>query len=183
MNYKSLANGYPQLTAEERFRLLMAALGRGDDVEHAQLCRAGRRITLSMDDHAPYAIAFNKAALIQFIQLLDHAARFEQAVNLASRELLSDRHEESTREVEAQGAGPEDSERRSVLVRRCRRLHSRDASGRVAAVLRRDRRAAIAFVESAARLRPRDGASGDGGAGGLQCGGVPGVAQHGEAGR
>ena len=97
MKYKSLANGYPQLTAEERFRLLMAALGRGDDVEHAQLCRAGRRITLSMDDHAPYAIAFNKAALIQFIQLLDHAARFEQAVHLASRELLSDRHEESFR--------------------------------------------------------------------------------------
>jgi hypothetical protein len=46
MNSKTLVNHYTQLTPQERFRLILAAIRRDDDVEHERLTNAGKRITL-----------------------------------------------------------------------------------------------------------------------------------------
>ena len=47
MKVPPLAKNYSLLTPEERFRLILAASGRGDVAERAQLGNAGRGITLS----------------------------------------------------------------------------------------------------------------------------------------
>ena len=70
------AQNYSLLTPEERFHLILAASGRGDEVEKTRLVRAGDRIKLSMPDHAPWANAFNDLALLEFIELLEEAAGY-----------------------------------------------------------------------------------------------------------
>jgi hypothetical protein len=77
MKAPPLAKNYKALTPEERFRLILAASGRGDEAERTRLTNAGGRIALSMQDHAPYAHAFNDLALLTFIRLLDEAARYQ----------------------------------------------------------------------------------------------------------
>jgi hypothetical protein len=81
MKAPPLAKNYSRLTAEERFRLIMAAAGRRDEAERDRLIRAGGRITLSLPDHAPYARAFNALALHVFMDLLEEAARYHDAFN------------------------------------------------------------------------------------------------------
>jgi hypothetical protein len=76
LNAKSLSKNYHFLTPEERFRLIMAASGRGDEVERNRLVRAGKRITHSIQDHAPYARAFEELAMLTYLDLLDQTARF-----------------------------------------------------------------------------------------------------------
>jgi hypothetical protein len=76
MNTNGVAKNYAQLTPEERFRLILAASGRGDDAERERLGRAGKRITLSMPDHSPHAHALKELALVFYIELLDEAHRF-----------------------------------------------------------------------------------------------------------
>jgi hypothetical protein len=80
MKASPLAKNYSLLTPEERFRLILAASGRGDEAEGARLAHAGGRITLSMPDHAPYAHAFNDLAFLTFIELVDEAARYQAAL-------------------------------------------------------------------------------------------------------
>jgi hypothetical protein len=79
MTAPPLAKKYDRLTAEERFRLIMAAVGRHDEAEQDRLIRAGSRITLSVPDQAPYAQAFDTMALNVFIDLLEEAARYNDA--------------------------------------------------------------------------------------------------------
>ena len=79
MNAKSLVKHYSQLTPVERFRLILAAGARGDEAEQDRLVNAGQRITLAMQDHAPYGDAFSELALLVFIELLEEAARYEEA--------------------------------------------------------------------------------------------------------
>jgi hypothetical protein len=79
MNATALAKNYGSLTPEERFRLILAAGARGDDAERERLVKAGGRITLSMQDHAPYAHAFNELARLVFIELLEEAGRYLDA--------------------------------------------------------------------------------------------------------
>src|SRR3954454_11305960 len=74
MNANSLAKNYDRLTAEERFRLILAASERGDEAERERLANAGQRIRLSMPDHVPYAEAFEDLALLTFIELAEDAA-------------------------------------------------------------------------------------------------------------
>ena len=74
MKAPPLAKNYKALTPEERFRLILAASGRGDEAEAARLVNAGGRITLSVPDHSPYAHAFSDLALMTFIDLLEEAA-------------------------------------------------------------------------------------------------------------
>jgi hypothetical protein len=76
MNSKTLASHYTQLTAEERFRLICAAGDRGDEPEQDRLTRTGQRIHLSMQDHAPYAHAFQELLFITYIELLEDAALY-----------------------------------------------------------------------------------------------------------
>jgi hypothetical protein len=71
-----LARHYDRLTPEERFRLIVAAGARGDKAEQERLVRAGQRLTLSVQDHAPYAHAFNELAWLVFMELLEEAAHY-----------------------------------------------------------------------------------------------------------
>ena len=71
-----LVKDYKWLTPEERFRLILNASGRDDEAERDRLTNAGGRITLSLQDHAPYANAFDELALLTFIELLEEAARY-----------------------------------------------------------------------------------------------------------
>jgi hypothetical protein len=79
MKAPPLAKNYKCLKPEERFRLILAASGRGDEAERDRLIRAGGRITLSMSDHAPYVDALNALAMHVFIDLLEEAARYHDA--------------------------------------------------------------------------------------------------------
>jgi hypothetical protein len=79
MNAAGLAKHYGGLTPEERFRLILAAGARGDDTERERLVSAGGRLTLSMQDHAPYAHAFDELGLLVFIELLEEAGRYSDA--------------------------------------------------------------------------------------------------------
>jgi hypothetical protein len=83
MKAPPLAKNYKCLTPEERFRLILAASGRGDEAEAARLVNAGGKITLSMPDHAPFAQAFNDLALLTFIELVDEAAHYQAALDFA----------------------------------------------------------------------------------------------------
>jgi hypothetical protein len=83
MKSPPLAKNYSLLTPEERFRLILAASGRGDEAEGARLAHAGGKITLSMPDHAPYAHAFNDLAYLTFIELVDQAAHYQAALGFA----------------------------------------------------------------------------------------------------
>jgi hypothetical protein len=82
------APNYSLLTPEERFRLILAASERGDEVERDRLARAGDRIYLSMQDHAPYADAFDHLALLMFILLLEEAALYHDAFERCHQEDL-----------------------------------------------------------------------------------------------
>jgi hypothetical protein len=79
VNANAVARNYGRLSPEERFRLILAASGRGDEAERDRLARAGERITLSTPDCAPYANAFDGLALTMFIDLLETAACYFDA--------------------------------------------------------------------------------------------------------
>jgi hypothetical protein len=112
MKAPPLANSYGCLSPEERFRLILAASGRGDEAEGARLAHSGGRITLSMQDHAPYAHAFNDLALLTFIELVDEAARYQAALTFAhdARDNLGadEAEEEESDEAAEETAAPAD---------------------------------------------------------------------------
>lgn len=106
MNTNAIAKNYAALTPEERFRLILAASGRGDEVERDRLANAGGRITLTMRDHAPYAHAFEEVALLVFVEMLEEAARYCDAFRRSSdvRDFFGD---DDDQEGEAEGGGGE----------------------------------------------------------------------------
>jgi hypothetical protein len=117
MNEKAVTRHYDSLTPEERFRLILAAGGRGDTAERDRLVKAGERITLSMPDHSPYAQAFDELALLVFIELLEEAAGYFDAFHRAddARDLFGDNEaaeEEGDHETdEEEPAATADAER------------------------------------------------------------------------
>jgi hypothetical protein len=114
MNGKVLATHYGSLTPEERFRLILAAGARGDDAERERLVKAGGRITLSMQDHAPYAHAFNELARLVFIELLEEATLYHDTYEWASEalDIFAGATEagENAEEEEAEGEGAGEAE-------------------------------------------------------------------------
>jgi hypothetical protein len=80
---KAIAKDYGSLTPEERFRLILAARGRGDEAEWNRLANAGARIRLSASDYSPYARAFDELALLIYIELLEGAAGYLEALDWA----------------------------------------------------------------------------------------------------
>jgi hypothetical protein len=74
LNSNILAKQYAMLSAEERFRLILAAGSRSDEAEGNRLMNAGKRISYSMPDHAPFAHAFHELVLLTYIELLEDAA-------------------------------------------------------------------------------------------------------------
>jgi hypothetical protein len=83
MSLSGVTRHYSRLTAEERFRLIVAAGARGDDAERDRLLSAGRRVTLRMSDHAPLAHAFDELSLLVFVELLAGAADYLEAFHRA----------------------------------------------------------------------------------------------------
>ncbi len=79
MNTRTLANHYSQLTAEERFRLIVAASDRGDEAERERLINASKRITFSDVDYAPYGHALQELAILIFLELVEEAAMYRGA--------------------------------------------------------------------------------------------------------
>ena len=104
MKRHPLAMNYDRLTAEERFRLILAAGQRGDDIEQDWLIRAGSRLTLSMPDHAPYAHAFDQLATMTFLELLEEAASYLEA--LVRTDCVDDDGDDGTDDI----VDPESSE-------------------------------------------------------------------------
>src|SRR5262245_57248390 len=102
MRANALARNYASLTAEERFRLILAAGARGDEAERDRLINTGQRIALSTQDHAPYARAFDELSLLIFIELQEEVARYLEAFARADQvdELFGDDEEEDGDEVE-----------------------------------------------------------------------------------
>jgi hypothetical protein len=84
MNGNAIARHYARLTPEERFRLILAASGRGDETVRQRLVNAGGRIDLSVSDHAPYGLAFVELANLFYIDLLEAAACYRDAFGYAA---------------------------------------------------------------------------------------------------
>jgi hypothetical protein len=87
MNANGVAKNYGRLTPEERFRLILAATGRGDEAERERLARTGERITLRMPNHYPYAHAFGEVATLVFVELLEEAGKLDDAYHQADTAL------------------------------------------------------------------------------------------------
>jgi hypothetical protein len=79
MNTNGLARHYGLLKPAERFRLILAASGRGDEAGRDRLVTSGQRITLSVPDHAPYAEALEELAPMFFVELVEDAAVYHDS--------------------------------------------------------------------------------------------------------
>jgi hypothetical protein len=101
----NVAKNYSRLTPEERFRLIQAATGRGDEAESKRVATAGGRITLSMQDHAPYAHAFDELALLIFIELSEEVGRYYDALVRADNACDMFGNDDEEDEVEEADAG------------------------------------------------------------------------------
>jgi hypothetical protein len=105
MNANAVAKNYRSLTPEERFRLILAAAGRGDEAEQDRLVQAGGRVERSMQDHAPHALAFIDLGLHMFIDLLEEAARYREALALPGGTGGDDGEEEDCGAAEGEEGG------------------------------------------------------------------------------
>jgi hypothetical protein len=111
MNANAVCKLYGSLTPEERFRLIMAASGRGDEAERNRLKNAGERILLSIQDHAPYAQAFDELAFLIFIELLAEAASYQEGFLIADDtgdNLSADEDEEESDDAAEESAAQAD---------------------------------------------------------------------------
>jgi hypothetical protein len=79
VNTKTLANHYAQLSAEERFRLIVAAGDRGDEAEQQRLSNASKIITFSNVDYSPFTQALRELAILTFLDLVEEAAMYRDA--------------------------------------------------------------------------------------------------------
>jgi hypothetical protein len=84
VNLRAVAKNYGSLAPEERFRLIFAALGRGDEAEAERLKHAAGRITVSQQGHAPFALAFAEVSWLAYIELADDAAVAFHAFEIVS---------------------------------------------------------------------------------------------------
>jgi hypothetical protein len=83
MKQNTLAKFYDTLTPNERFSLIFLAGARGDRAEQARLVAAGGQIALTMEDHAPFAHAFDRLALLSYVELLAEASAYLEALRFA----------------------------------------------------------------------------------------------------
>jgi hypothetical protein len=79
MNSHELARHYDQITAQERFSLLLAAETRGDQEEFHRLMETAPRKNYSVPHHAPLVDAFFDLSKMHFMQLLETAACYLDA--------------------------------------------------------------------------------------------------------
>jgi hypothetical protein len=84
MNSNGLAKNYGYLSAEERWRLIMAAIARGDETEQDRLVNAARQISLTTNDHVPFGLAFDELQLLVFMELLEWSAEYLEVLRQAA---------------------------------------------------------------------------------------------------
>jgi hypothetical protein len=105
MKADAVARHYGRLTPEERFRLILATGARGDEVERDRLVRAGQRISLSVQDHAPYAHAFEGLALMDYLELQEEVVQYFDLFARADAEgVFGEEEEEDGGEAEEKEA-------------------------------------------------------------------------------
>jgi hypothetical protein len=104
MNANTIAKNYGNLTPEERFRLILAASGRGDEAERDRLAKSGGRIGFTVSDHWPYAAAFLEVGLHTFMELQEDAALYAEAFACleAARDLYGEEDAEGTEAEEGE---------------------------------------------------------------------------------
>jgi hypothetical protein len=91
MNTNALTRQYPQLTGEERFKLILAADDRGDEAEADRLANAAKKLHLCCSDHLPYLEALNKLTVLVFTDVVEQAANhLEMLERLESASLWDD---------------------------------------------------------------------------------------------
>lgn len=76
MNTHALTKQYERLTPRERLPLILAASGRGDEVERDRLTRSAPRVLWRVTDYFGRALAFREVADIHFMEMLDLAALY-----------------------------------------------------------------------------------------------------------
>ena len=80
MRASSIATNYRWLRPEERFRLIMAASSRRDELERSRLTSSAPRFTMTVADHAPWSQALSDVALLVYIEMLEEVAAHEEAL-------------------------------------------------------------------------------------------------------
>ena len=83
MNTNTLAKHYATLSATERLSLLLAAAGRGDEVEHGRLSDAAPRVTWRVPHTFGRALAFLGVFSQHRMERLDLAGLFFKTATLA----------------------------------------------------------------------------------------------------
>lgn len=79
MNHTAVARHYDKLTPAERFPLIVAAAGRGDDAERERLVGSAPRATFTIPHHWGAATAFEFLAYYEFMTVLDFAGQYLEA--------------------------------------------------------------------------------------------------------
>lgn len=85
-----LSNQYQHLTPIERFRLVLAADGRGDGAEIERLTNAGGTEPRRVSDHRRYSRAFIDLAHLAYMDVVEEAAGFLDILNHACLEPVID---------------------------------------------------------------------------------------------
>jgi hypothetical protein len=119
MNSTTLTRQYDKFTPEERFTLLINARARGDEAEADRIVSSAKRIHVSIPDHFGYASALHDLCLSVFIELLDQAAAYLEA--LQRIEAIEADHGDTSGdklwEVAGEGAAANDGSNPSLLHR------------------------------------------------------------------
>jgi hypothetical protein len=103
MNPKSLTSNYEYLSPEERFQLILAAEGRGDDTEQHRLNGSGGPIRLTAQAHTPFAHAFDELSTLAFLGLQDEAEKYLHAFERA-RAATQERARQESQDADQTGS-------------------------------------------------------------------------------
>src|SRR5262245_5854378 len=87
MNTNGLAKHYDRLTPFDRCRLYLAAIDRGDSVERHRVLRAAGACVRTAPDHTPHLDALCALSEWFFMDLLETAALFNDALTCGTSEL------------------------------------------------------------------------------------------------
>jgi hypothetical protein len=79
MKPPTLTDQYDKLSAKERFRLIMAAMERGDETDLMAITKAAQNGNMLLSDHSPYCMAFMDLAPLVYIDLVEEAAEYRES--------------------------------------------------------------------------------------------------------
>jgi hypothetical protein len=101
MTSRTLRRFYPSLDRDERFRLLMAAWGRGDDREVRRLGHVAPVRHMLERDTAPRMTGLKNLALITYCDLQDHAGVCGLALSLGDSQSVQAKGAEEVCRIDA----------------------------------------------------------------------------------